>query len=330
MSTGGGVHIGARLAMVAVSGVLLVAVGAYLGLRGGGSEPHATRTVTVSVRAPGAGRLARVSSATPARVVPPLVVNAPVHATRGWTTVAEVRGQPAAWIAQRAGVTLLRFDQSLVHVTLHAGSSDGGTAGWIYGDSITPREIHHVIAAFNGGFKLTYSEVGFASGGHVAAPLQGGLASIVTYTDGTTNVGAWGNGLPSAQKTVFSVLQNQHLLVDHGVPAGSVSSCILACWGATVGSATTVARSALGITASGQLVWAAGEQLLPSELASALVAAGAVRAIELDINPDWVAGYLYVHHRGGPSGVPVVPGQLGIAGKLLEPYSRDFLAIVAN
>jgi hypothetical protein len=28
--------------------------------------------------------------------------------------------------------------------------------------------------------------------------------------------------------------------------------------------------------------------------------------------------------------VPVVPGQLGISGKLLEPDARDFLAIVAN
>jgi hypothetical protein len=129
---------------------------------------------------------------------------------------------------------------------------------------------------------------------------------------------------------VFSVLQNQRLLVDRGVAAPSVSTCIITCWGETIGTRTTVARSGLGITSGGQLVWAAGEQLLPAELASALIGAGAVRAIELDINPDWVAGYLYVHHPGGPTPVPVVPGQLGIAGKLLEPYSRDFLAFVAN
>jgi hypothetical protein len=91
-----------------------------------------------------------------------------------------------------------------------------------------------------------------------------------------------------------------------------------------------VARSGLGVTASGQLVWAAGEQLLPAELASALIGAGAVRAIELDINPYWVAGYLYAHHPSGPVPVPVLPGQHGIAGELLEPNSRDFMAIVAN
>ena len=58
--------------------------------------------------------------------------------------------------------------------------------------------------------------------------------------------------------------------------------------------------------------------------------AGAVRAIELDINPFWVAGYLYTHHPSGPTAVAVVPGQHGIVGQLLAPNTRDFLAVVAN
>ncbi len=77
-------------------------------------------------------------------------------------------------------------------------------------------------------------------------------------------------------------------------------------------------------------MWAAGEQLTPAGLADALVSAGAVRALELDINPYAVAGYLYVHHATGPVAVPVVPGQQGIPGQLLEPDSRDFLGVIAN
>ena len=251
-------------------------------------------------------------------------------AAASWTTVAWVYGKPAAWLELAGGVALMRFDQRYVHLTLHAGAADGGVSGWTYGDQITPREIHLVIAAFNGGFRLTYRNVGFLSGGHVAVALKPGLASIVTYTDGTTAIGAWLDGVPTAHKTVFSVLQNQSLLVDRGVAASNVSSCLVACWGATIQSLTLVARSGLGITTGGQLVWAAGEHLSPAGLAAALVAAGAVRAAELDINPDWVAGYLYVHHPTGPTASAVVPGQSGIAGQLLAPYSRDFLAIVAN
>ena len=76
-----------------------------------------------------------------------------------------VHGHPAAWLALRAGVTLIRFDQHYVRLTLHAGSVDGGVAGWRYGDQITASEIHVLVAAFNGGFKLTYHAVGFVSGG---------------------------------------------------------------------------------------------------------------------------------------------------------------------
>ena len=323
-----GVYAWLRLGALAAI-ALLAALGVYsAGVRR--SDERVERAASAATgRHPGGAKGARLL-ATRAHAVPPLVVSTPARPTTGWTVVADVRGKPAAWLAQRSGVTLMRVDQALVHLTLHAGSSDGGVTGWTYGDHIGPREIHLLLAAVNGGFKLTYRDVGFMSGGHVAVALKAGLASIVTYTDRTTDIGAWRAGVPGAGRTVFSVLQNQRLLVDRGVAPASVSDCILTCWGETIGSRTVVARSALGITASGQLVWAAGERLLPAELASALINAGAVRAIELDINPDWVAGYLYLHHPGGPSPIPVIPGQLGIAGKLLEPDSRDFLAFVAN
>ena len=58
-------------------------------------------------------------------------------------------------------------------------------------------------------------------------------------------------------------------------------------------------------------MWAGGEHLTPSEPAGALLGADVVRAVELDINPEWVAEYLYGHRGGvGPlAPVPVVPGQ---------------------
>ncbi|HMD51810.1 MAG TPA: hypothetical protein VKG62_03785 [Solirubrobacteraceae bacterium] len=323
-----------RLGLLLTGATVLLAAGAASVIGAGRSQGPNPRAVTIVEQvSPGAERAQgtqRPPLRRPRPPVPPLLVSVPAGGTATWRTVARVHGRDAAWLAQRGGVSLVRFDQGLVHMDLHAGSSDGGSEGWRYGDRITPGEIHLVLAAVNGGFKLSYPNVGFVSGGHVAVALKPGLASIVTYTDGTTDIGAWGAGVPSPQHTVFSVLQNQHLLVDGGVAAESVSGCISSCWGETVGGRSAVARSALGITATGQLVWAAGEQLLPSELASALIAAGAVRAVELDINPDWVAGYLYVHHPGGPSAVPVVPGQLGIGGRLLEPYSRDFLTFVAD
>ncbi len=59
---------------------------------------------------------------------------------------------------------------------------------------------------------------------------------------------------------------------------------------------------------------------------------GVVRAMELDINPRWVAGYLYTHSRRDAAAIPipVVPGQTGIPGQFLAPYFRDFLTVIAR
>jgi len=79
-----------------------------------------------------------------------------------------------------------------------------------------------------------------------------------------------------------------------------------------------VARSALGVTPGGDLIWAAGHNLSVRALAEALAGEGVVRAMELDINPRWVAGYVYTHlrHEFGPVPIPVMPGQTGIPGHL--------------
>ena len=120
------------------------------------------------------------------------------------------------------------------------------------------------------------------------------------------------------------------LLVDHGVPASSVDCRI--CWGATLGGVADPARSAVGITANGRLVWAGGEHLTVAQLVAALVSAHVVRAVELDINPEWVAGYFYGRRGGrGPlAPVAALRSQNGIPGRYLAPWTRDFFTIVAR
>ena len=103
----------------------------------------------------------------------------------------------------------------------------------------------------------------------------------------------------------------------------------LSCWGATIGG-ESVARSSLGIDARGNLIWAASPGAVPAQIAAAQIAAGSERAIELDINPDWVAGYVFLHPAAGITPVPLMAGQYGIAGEFLVPYTRDFFTVVAG
>jgi hypothetical protein len=241
------------------------------------------------------------------------------------------RGQTAVWIARSpSGVGLLSFNQDLVVLRLHSGTIDAGGSGWRFGSSVDPREQRLLVAGFNGGFKFSTGAGGFVSYGRIGAPLRSGLGSIVTYANGRTDIGAWHAEVPAPGHRIVSVRQNLNLLIDHGSAAPS-ASCD-SCWGATLGGVSDPARSALGITASGRLVWAGGEHLTVTDLVHALMGAGVVRAVELDINPEWVAGYLYGHRGGhGPlAPQPVVPGQPGTPGQFLAPYSRDFFTVDAR
>ena len=241
------------------------------------------------------------------------------------------KGSPVAWISRSpSGVAMLSFKQPELQLRLHSGTTDAGTLGWRYGPVIAGLELKRLVAAFNGGFRLNVGAGGFESFGRVAAPLSDGLGSIVTYTDGTTDIGSWHHEVPASGSTIASVRQNLPLLIDHGT-AASTLDC-LSCWGATLGGVIDPARSALGIQPDGHLVWAGAEHATVSDLADALLSAGVVRAVELDINPEWVAGYLYGHRGGaGPlAPVPVVPGQQGIPGQYLAPWSRDFFTVVAG
>jgi hypothetical protein len=320
------------LALLVAIGVLLRVVQAI----GGGGEAASTTAGRRPAKHQSTATVAATRASVAHRHTPVLTAAASVSGLIGWTPAVTLGGLTAAALERvaaaglpGASVTLLRLDQSLVRLQLHAGSIDpGGT--WLHGAEVLGAERHRLLAAFNGGFKFSYASVGFELDGQTVHASVRGLASIVTYSDGRTDVGSWGVELPAAGRTVADVRQNGQLLIDHGVIAANVDSCVLACWGATVGSVLDTARSGLGITASGQLVWAGGEGLSVRALAEALRAAGALRAIELDVNPFWVAAYLYAHH-GRLAAVPLVPGQVGVAGQLVNgPDARDYFTVLSR
>ena len=282
------------------------------------STPTATTTDAATPRAPsGPAPFARLTRAA--------LGSGPT----GFVPAATWRGKTVAWVARTAsGIALLCFSQRYVELHLHSGTVDAGTSGWRFGPSVAGSEARRLLAAFNGGFKLSTGSGGFESYGRVAVPLRRGAGSIVTYSDGTTDVGSWRSEVPARGKAAVSVRQNLSLLIDHGVPASNLGC--LACWGATLGGVADPARAALGIASDGNLIWAAGEHTTVSALSSALVHARVERAVELDINPEWVAGYLYAHRGGPPAPVTVLNGQTGIPGEFLSPWSRDFFTVVTR
>lgn len=240
-----------------------------------------------------------------------------------WADVVQIRRQTAVEYRQvptpgLAPITVLRVQHGLLHLHLHAGSAEPSRtiSAWRFGPLVTVPEHAHLVVAFNGVFKMADVQGGWMSDGRVVVPLQPGGPSVVIYADGTADIlpgaGQTPMKLQSAAavrgqgrrltRSVLSIRQNVVVLVRDGLAVttrGLSSAAVRARWGTTFGGAQYVARSGLGITASGMVVWAASNNRTSVDtLAVALKNAGAVRAIQLDINAPLVRSFLFPNATG--------------------------------
>ena len=78
--------------------------------------------------------------------------------------------------------------------------------------------------------------------------------------------------------------------------------------------------------ANGNLIYAAADNQTVASLAEILIRAGAVRAMELDINSYWVTFISYARSGAGdPSSL--LPGMTRGPDRYLTPDDRDFFAV---
>jgi hypothetical protein len=134
---------------------------------------------------------------------------------------------------------------------------------------------------------------------------------------------------------VAAVRQNLALMIDNGQLDPALDENDANKWGATLGNKALVWRSGVGVDANGALIYAGGNSLSILSLARTLQAAGAVRAMELDINTDWVSAYTYVNDPPENPGAPVVGIKLGGdmargGDRYFQAGERDFFAFFAD
>ncbi len=180
-----------------------------------------------------------------------------------------------------------------------------------------------LVATFNSGFKLSDSGGGFASGGHTYAALKDGMATFVRYTDGKTDVISWTGG-PDIPSNIVFARQNLPLIVNNGKLNPNLSTGPE--WGATLGNAVRVWRSSVGVDKYGNLLYATANYQTVASMAQIMRHAGAVRAMELDINAYWPSFITYK----GPLAVGarnLLPGMTRSPPRYLTPDDRDFFAV---
>jgi hypothetical protein len=197
-------------------------------------------------------------------------------------------------------VGVVWMDPTLLQAQLYSGSSIPGGGPYRYTSPISTKSSRTLVDAFNAGFLMQDADGGYYTDGKTVLPLRKGAASVVIFKDGTMTVGMWGRDAKMSNQ-VASVRQNLDLIVDNGRPVAGLANASIAEWGFTLGGAFNVWRSGLGVTRSGALVYVGGPSLSISDLANVLARAGAVRAMELDINTDWVQYSVF----NGPANSPI-------------------------
>jgi len=285
------------------------------------------------------------TTSVPAHLPPPTsispIASPPVAGEDQWRPVGRlVDGLPAVYEAYlrpdavhtSVVVGVAWMDTKLLSATLYSGSTIPGGGPWHYTAPISSQAAKSLVAAFNAGFLMSNANGGYYTQGRTILPLRPGAASFVIYSDGTATVGQWGRDVTMGP-SITSVRQNLNLVVDGGHPVPGLNANDTTQWGDTLGNKVYVWRSGVGVTATGALVYVGGPDLNITDLADVLVRAGAVRAMELDINTDWVDLATYAPSTptgtATPSnGTDLLPNMAGTPQRYFESWwSRDFFTL---
>jgi hypothetical protein len=277
----------------------------------------------------------------PAAIVP--IASPPVAGEGQWSPVGRlVKGVAAIYETELRPSTIHTsyvvgvawMDPKLLKATLYSGSQIPGGGPYSHTAPISATAANSLDAAFNAGFLMSDSNGGYYTDTKAVVPLRTGVASFVVYKNGSFTVGQWGRDVAMGSNVV-SVRQNLDLLVDNGQVVPAAYSRNTTVWGKTLGGGLFVWRSGLGVTANGALVYVGGPGLDIADLANILVRAGAVRAMELDINTDWVNYSTYAPATPGgtataANGSELLPGMTGTPGRYFQTWwARDFITMSA-
>lgn len=215
------------------------------------------------------------------------------------------------------------FDHTRTQLALYPGRYEPPGANPRGPMQVPQAQRWRLFATFNAGFLQRDSRGGFFVNGDLVAPLRAGQGTVVAYRNGRVDVLSWRGGTRPPHDIVLAT-QNLPLIVSHRHPNPLLADGSL--WGSTLGNAVRVWRSAVGVDSHGNLIYAAANDQTAASIAAVMIHAGAVRAIELDINAEWPS--LIAYGQGGvENATKIVPNTQQGTNRYLVPDDRDFFAV---
>lgn len=227
-----------------------------------------------------------------------------------------------------AYVTLIQMDMKKLRIGAVAGIQQPAGVIGIPGPGKIPSQIvtgNNLVAAFNGGFQYKDGAYGMIVRDVTYLPLKNDLATLVAFSNGKLNLFKYEGQISKGQ--IDFVRQNCPMLIENGQIA-TYNDVNRKLWGRTPTTSIYTWRSGLGITKSGNLIYAIGNNLIPDTLAKALEMAGVVNAMQLDINPYWVRFNVFDSKGNGAYQTSILmKGVYDGSKAFLNGYQKDFFYI---
>ncbi len=240
-----------------------------------------------------------------------------------------------------AVVYMMVVDMSKAYMQYYVGSQE--PAAPMASSEVEPDMRAKIMAVTNAMWMQRHSKgAGAIFRSKVVYPMVDGMATLIVYKDGSTDIQEWNSDIPIHM--VRDARQLRYLIVKDGMVVQSVYrngrmedaeiglGFLLGGGGKNLDGKHVwyvAHRSAFGIRKDGNLVFAIGHHIGSRDMAKALVLAGCDRAMHADANPHNIVGNIYVRDPGGNllERVRLSPEQSKYSLKRYEDaYTKDFFA----
>lgn len=287
------------------------------------------------------GAVAGAGTASPRSTVTSVTSTAPELPTAQWTVASRsARGVMVDFRNLRVGPAIFRAVRLRARTTLlrwHVGAIDPPRGSLVPKDAgpaidWSTEGPAGVVAAFNGGFKVAAKAGGGFVDGVNTAPLVAGDAAIALNAQGQWQLGVWGPGFPTAGFRAVAARQNLTPLVQDGALTPLATATNQKVWGDPLGGLLAEARTGLGVDVNGNLIFVATmHRVLGVDVGRALLAAGAVFGMELDMNPFWpIVGVPDAPLHRPAAYKWELPGSENRATSFNTGWQRDFFVALAE
>lgn len=217
----------------------------------------------------------------------PGAVNPPAYFYKTW-----LKPDPKRPYAQ---VLIVALDMRQLELNMEGGVEDPKPLTGTKSFGHIPREpgvLSRVVGAFNGAFKTTHGAYGMMVNRRVLLPPKSEAATVLVTDDHRVGMGAWGSS-DKIPDDVVSFRQNLDPLVLDGRfnPTGRLV------WGFQLaGHSVLTERSGICVTRPGHFFYFWGDDLSGITLGKAMVQAGCVSGMHLDMNPKHT-GFVFADIR---------------------------------